>query len=100
MASERQRCDELWREEGRGGWGDSTGARPPKGGWSKTGDGMEEEEEETGWGTEAVSHTEAYIGGSGKFSLTEEIKNGRSRKEVLQEMVDKTKGYYARDYSL
>ncbi|CED85562.1 hypothetical protein [Phaffia rhodozyma] len=105
-ASDRQRCDTIWREEHRGAsWGGSpgqsdVGAVPPKGGWSKTGDGADDVEDE-GWGEEGLSSSvHSGSDNNNKFSMAREISKGKSRKRVLQEMVAKTNGYYARDYSL
>jgi len=45
-----------------------------------------------GWGTEAE--------GREGFSLEGEMSKGKTRKEVLKEMVKGTKGFYVRDWPL
>jgi hypothetical protein len=83
-AAERQRCEALWREDGRTAPGGAVVGEGLGEGWSNTG----------------------IVGGEGGqdddegFSLEREIKKGRDRKDVLREMVSKTNGYYVRDYPL
>lgn len=90
QASDRERCDQVWRDEGRV-W--PPAAVPALAGSEHGGGaGAGEAHGNGGWGTEAE--------GREGFSLEEEMKKGKTRKEVLQEMVGKTKGYYVRDWPL
>lgn len=86
-AIEAARCDTLWREQGL----DRLPHLPPAPGKEAI-KGGSPQESAAGYGTEAE--------GRAGYSLEDEIKSGKSRKQALQEMVGKTKGYYVRDYSL
>lgn len=91
-AIDRARCEELWKQDGRPLAGPG-GALPikPETGVGRAGGGWSDEERH-GW--ETVNE------GGVSFSLEDEVRKGRERKEVLREMVGKTKGFYVRDYPL
>jgi hypothetical protein len=95
--SERGRCEQLWWEERM--------AVPP---YALSEQGMTIKPEKcrppniTDNSSDEGSHDETF-GCSDElagFSLENEIQKGRSKFDVLQEMVSKTKGYYVRDYLL
>lgn len=77
-AADRAKCEQLWQDEGRV-VAFPHGSSHPSSGAIESG---------------------PVDDGSGAFSLEDEIRGGKSRKEALLEMVDKTNGYYVRDYPL
>lgn len=73
-------CEQAWRDQPLG----HPSAVPPDAGG--------------GGGLAGHEHDAQESGERGYFSLEDEIRQGKTRKEALSKMLNSTKGYYARDW--
>lgn len=92
LAVDRQKCEQLWQDDGRL----ATSGPPPTSGSGGVTEGSSSSSSSSPGGV--VSGP--VDGGKAEYSLEEEIRKGKTRKEALKEMVAKTNGYYVRDYPL
>lgn len=82
-AVDKAKCEQLWRDEGL------VAVAPATHGSAAS---------SSGGGSAPTSGS--VDGGAVHFSLEDEIRQGKTRKQALQDMVDQTKGFYVRDYPL